>query len=213
MAKIERPDGKYELTGQTLWQLLLSNPKLCEAELIPSLQVIHTQWHLAPTVAALEKSLLRTAPITAGFDLAKTMHWVEQLGADTFRARQEAQRQLVELGPTVVPILRHLNADELDAEQRHRLRQIVRELTSDDHDDSVDHLTSLLAGDAWTWLVLIRRDEEDVRRMAWQRLSRLLPQPLEFDPAGTPEKRAAQAAVIERTIQSAFANHSPVANS
>lgn len=197
--RIDDGDTHRAFAAANLWLLLLDEPKYCAEKFVPLLEIIHPQWRVAQRVAALETSLLRTSSTAAGYDTRQVLKLVRQLGDDTFMTRQSAQRQLAEAGPTVLPLLRQLDLADLDAEQRYRLKQVMRGLVDDD-DDSNERLTMLMAGDPWTWLILMRRGDEAKRKFAYERLKSMLSTPIEFDPAASPEQRAAQLSKVEQAV-------------
>ncbi|MBS0207936.1 MAG: hypothetical protein JSS27_03185 [Planctomycetes bacterium] len=197
--RVEKGDERRTLAASSLWLLMLDDPALCAAELAPYLEIIHPQWRIAQRAEALERALLRTSTQAPAYDTRQILGWVHQLGDGRFTARQAAQRQLTEAGPVVLPLLKQFDLGQLDAEQRYRLKQVMRGFV-DEEDDSNDRLTLLMAGDAWTWFTLMRRDDAEVRRQAYDRLKMLVSAPVKFDAAAPAEERAAQLAQIEQAI-------------
>jgi hypothetical protein len=78
---------------------------------------------------------------------------VDRLRANRRRLRVEAERQLLEWGTVILPVVRTLPADRLDTEQAARLRRIRRELRPP-VDDTAASLATLLVGDQTHWDLL-----------------------------------------------------------
>ena len=78
---------------------------------------------------------------------------VDRLRADKRRLRVEAERQLLEWGSVILPVVRTLPADRLDPEQAARLRRIRRELRPP-VEDTAASLATLLVRDQTHWDLL-----------------------------------------------------------
>jgi hypothetical protein len=118
---------------------------------------------------------------------------VEQLADIQFGARQEADRQLREIGTGALPYLRSLDFSALDAEQQFRVRRIVATFADAAQEDVPVQVARRLLSDPQVWLSLLTRDDAQQRAAACDHLSQLLGEPIEFDPA-------ADAAVRERQL-------------
>lgn len=58
-------------------------------------------------------------------DAAKVRAWIADLGKDDFKTRERAARELTDLGPGVVPLLREGLAGKLSPEARDRMEKII----------------------------------------------------------------------------------------
>jgi hypothetical protein len=182
---------KRTLRATSLWHLVLNAPKECRVELFPLLEMMRPSWHLASTSGAIEESLSRWAGAHRVADRRTWQQWVTELGSPRYAERQEAERNLLDAGPAVLPFLEHLEQGHLDAEQRIRLRGIIG-LLDDDHEDTVERVVMWLAADPEVWLSLLSRPDESRRRLAADQLSRLIGSLIDFDPAADDAAREVQ---------------------
>jgi len=183
-----------------LWHLLIREPETCQKHLVPLLAAINGQWDLAAKVAELEAALLAAVEAGDSPDRARWAALVEQLADDRFSRREAADRELRESGPAVIPYLRQLDSNRLDAEQHYRIRRIVLAATETMVDDTPEQLTAWLLADPAIWLAMLSRPEESTRRAAATQLETLLGGPVAFDPAADANTRQAQIERLRRRI-------------
>ncbi len=104
--------------------------------------------------------------------------------------RDRADRNLRDVGPAVLGYLNRLNMSQLDAEQKSRVRRIIRVLSTQTAEDTPEHVASMLIEDPLVWLALLSRPEETTRQAAVQQLTVLLNVPIAVDPKAQPESQA-----------------------
>ena len=80
--------------------------------------------------------------------------------------------------------------NQLDAEQKSRLRRIIRDLSTQTGEDTPEHVASMLIEDPLVWLALLSRPEESTRQAAVQQLTVLLNVPIAVDPKAQPDSQA-----------------------
>ena len=97
---------------------------------------------------------------------------------------------LRDVGPAVLGYLNRLNMSQLDAEQKSRLRRIIRYLSTQTGEDTPEHVASMLIEDPLVWLALLSRPEESTRQAAVQQLTVLLNVPIAVDPKAEPDSQA-----------------------
>lgn len=181
--------------ADNLWQLLIVEPEVSRAHVVPVLELLRPDWRLADKATEIEEELLQSASSGQLPDRRRWETLVKQLGDDRFARREAADRELRAAGPAVIPFLERLDFVHLDAEQQARVRRILSELSQDIDDDTVPQVAVGLASEAPVWLGLMSRPEECTRRLAANQLALLLGGPVEFDPAAAVAVRQAQ---IER---------------
>ena len=101
-----------------------------------------------------------------------------------------ADRNLRDVGPAMLGYLNRLNMSQLDAEQKSRLRRIIRDLSTQTGEDTPEHVASMLIEDPLVWLALLSRPEESTRQAAVQQLTVLLNMPITVDPKAEPDSQA-----------------------
>lgn len=187
------PDDEQQVyTAASLWHLLITQPQVSRAHLVPLLQPLDQQWDLAGMADQIETALVRAADEG---DLPDPRRWaalIEQLGDERFARREAADRELRSLGRVIYTYLQQLDTSRLDAEQRYRVRRIVMALAARMDNDTPPEIAHWLAGDPAIWLALLERDDESTRRLAAERLESLLEGPVRFDPAADAETRQKQ---------------------
>lgn len=194
-------DGKEQrvLRADSLWQLLIAHPADCRKHLLPVLEVLRPNWHLATTATALEEALLRRTGLQTKNDRQTWAVLVDELKSDRFISREAADRKLRAAGYGVLAFLQNLDRQALDAEQRSRVREIIDSL-SGQQADSVERTVISLAADPRIWLALLDREPESKRRQAALQLSALLGEPIEFDPAADEATRKLQLDALHARI-------------
>lgn len=105
--------------------------------------------------AAHSRSLasLSSASMTSDMALQRS---IDGLGSTLRTTRIEAQRELHRCGISVLPRLRQIDPQRLDAEQRHRVNQIIQQLTPRG-EDCVSRIAALIRDDASYWVAADNR--------------------------------------------------------
>lgn len=192
-------DEQKTFRAASLWHLWLAQPELCETTLWPLLRLLRPNWNLAETGGAIEEALYHAAKTQ---NAPKREHWarlVDDLGDDEFSVREAADRSLRKSGQMVLPYLRELSPESLDAEQRFRIRRMIAALSGGETEDTPTVVATWLCADKQIWLALLSRaPTADQRRTAVDQLSYLLDQPIEFDPAADEDTRAHQLEALQR---------------
>jgi hypothetical protein len=191
--RVESASDTRELRGDSLWHLFMADPELAGEHLAPILRVLRPGWPLAEQAREVEAHLFAQARSFQPPDRRRMAALVEQLADIQFGARQEADRQLREIGTGALPYLRSLDFSALDAEQQFRVRRIVATFADAAQEDVPVQVARRLLSDPQVWLSLLTRDDAQQREAACDHLSQLLGEPIEFDPA-------ADAAVRERQL-------------
>jgi hypothetical protein len=99
--------------------------------------------------AAHQRSLasLSSASITSDVALQR---YIEMLGSTQRTTRIEAQRELHQCGISLLPRLRQVDPQSLDAEQRDRLSQIIQQLTPQG-EDCESRIAAMIRDDSTYW--------------------------------------------------------------
>lgn len=185
-------DKQQVYTAPSLWHLLIIEREVCRQHLVPLLAKVNDTWDLLAMRDQVEEELIdRLARQT----LPNRDHWtalVGELGHERFTRREAADRELRASGPLVASHLQSLDTQQLDAEQRFRIRRILHSFSSDQGTDTPGQIALWLATDPRIWLALLQRDEEPTRRLAAEQLKLLLDPPVVFDPAADPAVRREQ---------------------
>ncbi len=176
----------------TLWHLLLAYPETCERELLPWLDMLRPDWRLAETAAQIEDSLYRAARRQTVPDRARWTQLVAELAAVEFSRRQAADRMLRSAGQAVLPFLERLDPEQLDAEQRFRIRRMIASLTGSTSAERPQQIAVRMAGDCRVWVSLLSRPDAARRRLATEQLGRLFGEPIDFDPQADDATRSKQ---------------------
>ncbi len=167
-------DKPHVLQAQTLWHILIIHAEDCRKSVLPRLEGLRPEWHVAATAGAVEDELVKLAGSAQKPDRQQWAAWVEQLGDPLCARRERADRKLRDAGPAVLGYLNQMKMDRLDAEQQSRIRRIVRVLSAQQGEDTPESVASMLAGDPNVWLALLSRDDEAMRQAAVQQLELLL---------------------------------------
>ena len=115
---------------------------------------------------------------------------VRQLGSSKRSKRLSAENQLLSWGTPIVPALERYPMEDLDQEQRQRLRRILTRLRPRENDTPAS-LARLLVNDQHYWALIANRLSEDDLRVANDHLRRVGLDPIEQ--ATDPEERIASA--------------------
>ena len=195
-------DGETEtFLHDSLWQLILEQPKICEEHLIPILELWRPAWHLMETGREIEAVLYQEAARRRNLQREQWIDLIEQLGSERYSARQAASRKLRRSGPAVLPFLRGLEPSELDAEQWFRVRRLIAGLSATNQEDSPQRAAVWLASDPKTWIALLSRDDGTRRRVAAEQIEILLGRPIRFDPDADAAVREEQITSLRAELQ------------
>lgn len=188
---VEDGDLAREVTGGSIWHLMLTEPKLCNRYLVPILQSLRSDWVLDEQAQRIEAALLAEARRGHLPDTAKMEQLVAQLKHAEFSRRQAADRQLRRMGHAAVGFLDRLDERTLDVEQRTRIRRIRGSLQSN-AGDTPARVALWLAEDRAVWLALLQREDIATRQLAAQHLGAIIGKPLAFTPGATAAERRGQ---------------------
>jgi len=177
--------------ADSFWHLYLEEPELIRRRLVPVLEILHPSWQLASLGAALEETLFERAQNPQPLDTHRWHRLVDDLASSKFSDRTTAERELRAAGQVILPFLQNLDRARLDAEQASRIRALVDSLAVS-YEDSIDRISTWLAGDEQIWLSLMSRADLPRRRLAAKQLSLLVGAPLDFDPTADEAQRTAQ---------------------
>ncbi|MBI3839096.1 MAG: hypothetical protein HY288_14340 [Planctomycetia bacterium] len=185
--------------AESFWHLWIAEPTIVRRHLIPVLELLHPSWQLASMGAEIEDVLVRRAQHQQ-LDRQRWARLVDSLASPKFAERQDAERELYRAGQVVLPYLQNLDRNRLDAEQAHRIREIVNSLSAG-YKDSVDRIATWLSGDERVWLSLLSRGELAKRRVAAAQLGALVDGPIDFDPAASDAERQVQLERLQLRLQ------------
>jgi len=188
---IEGVDQTREMVAPGFWHLMLAEPDVCRKHLLPVLESIRHNWGLETKTRQLEDALFAVARSGKLPDADRLRQLVRQLRHPKFERRQEADRQLRDMGQSVLAFLERLDEEALDAEQRTRIRRIKQALTVTDGDTPV-RVASWLADSSHVWLALLDRADANKRSTAAKHLEMICGQPLPFDPLASEIDRRRQ---------------------
>ena len=196
------PEGKQQIySASSIWHLFLAYPAETRQYLAPLLEVLHPNWKLSESAAAVEIELLRKA---GGNDTSDRKRWaslIDQLGDESFAKRQAADRAIRAADPAVLNYLQQLDFSRLDAEQQFRVRRIIEALSERFGEDSPEQVATWLAGDASAWLILLTRPEAPTRRQAARQLTAMLDGPIPVDPEADPSTQKPQIEQLRLRIE------------
>jgi hypothetical protein len=198
--KVGPKESERVYRAASIWHLLIAEPAAAREHLVPLLRILLREWDFVKTTVEIESTLVRTAQSGGPPDQKLWAQWVQQLADASFATRESADRKLRETGRVVVSYLQQLDPARLDAEQRFRVRRILRALSDMSNEESPPQLAVWLSGDTSIWLALLARDDEATRRAALKRLETILGRPLAFDPAADPKKRQRQLEALRAGI-------------
>lgn len=181
--KIGANPVKRLLEFESIWHLMSAEPDLGTNDVEPLLRLLKSGLTLTVTARSIEELLFRKATTTFNVDRRLWRDLVEQLGGRTYIEREDAEYRLRELGKITVPYLRNLDPGRLDAEQRYRIRAILRRYATTELEDSPDAVADWLAADPEIWYALAKRSDSSQRTVIRAQLSMLLGEPIQLDAA------------------------------
>jgi hypothetical protein len=186
---------------ESVWHLFVIEPEFSRKEVEPLLGLLRSGWQLSTLAKGVEEQLLNHAANTRDFDRRRWAEMVDKLGSDAFVDREEADRALRELGRVIVPYLKNLDTDRLDAEQLHRVRAILRRYSGQDTEDSPATVADWLAGDPDVWVALAARSAPSQRATIRSQLSGLIGEAVVLDETADAPKLAEQIAAIRVQVE------------
>lgn len=198
--KVGEKENERVYRAASIWHLLIAEPAAGREHMVPLLKILLREWDFIKTAEEIESILVRTAESAFPPDQKVWAEWVQQLGDASFAKREAADRKLRESGRGVVSYLQQLDPARLDAEQRFRVRRILRALADMNNEESPPQLAVWLSGDTTIWLALLAREDERTRRAALKRLEAIVGRPLAFDPAADPPTRQRQLESLRAAI-------------
>jgi hypothetical protein len=194
-------DKPRVLRAPTVWHLIIINSDDCRKRFLPTLESLRPGWHVALAAESVEDELVKMAAVSRKSDRKQWGAWVRQMGDPLFRHRERADRNLREVGPAALGFLTRLNMNELDADQKSRVRAIIRFLSQQTSEDTPQRVAATLVEDPLIWLALLSRPEEATRRAAAQQLSVILDCPIDIDPKALPETQAKARETVRMHIE------------
>lgn len=162
-----------EFQATTLWHLLLAEPEVCREHLLPILESFRPHWNLGETADQVETALyafVHDQPELLSRERVRAS--VRRLSSPSFRERQAAERELKAFGPAVVSHLQRLRAEDLDAEQRHRVASVLNGLMVH-NGDQPRRVAAWLCDNEPLWVILLSRASESQREVALRHLAQL----------------------------------------
>jgi len=109
--------------------------------------------HAMPIKELAERAHARSIaslPSVSATNNLTLQHYIAMLGSTQRTERVAAQRELHQCGISLLPRLRQMDPQQLDAEQRHRLEQVIRQLTPRG-DDCESRLAAMIRDDQNYW--------------------------------------------------------------
>lgn len=195
------------LTGDTVWQLWIADATLCQTHLAPLCELLGIETPWAKFAQALEARLFHLADAGQAHDQALWRVWLAELNDDRFAVREAADRQLRASGAALMPFLRRVDFNQLEAEQRYRLRRIMAGQPFEVAADSIESTAEWLADDPRIWVELLNRDDRARRATAARQVARLLESAIDFDADAAAEVRQRQLTALRERVGRAFDRH------
>lgn len=197
--EIETASGPQCYTAPSLWHLMLSHPEVCREHLTPLLHAIRGDWQLEQQLQEIHGSLLQVALDDLALDRQYVQRLIARLRAPEYVDRQLAMRDLRRCGVGVLPLLETFANDQLDSEQRVRLRH-VREQLEMTTGDSPDRVATWLSCDQTVWLTLLAAEDTKTSQLAREHLARVFQQPIMFEHVASNADRQRQAERIRNRL-------------
>lgn len=199
---VEQDGVRRDLSGETIWYLLLAEPELCRQHLLPLMRMLRSDWRLAETAQGIEADMLRIAAEYVPENIHRWSRLVADMASERFIVRQAAERELRAQGSTVVPYLQSLDRHQLDLEQISRIGAIVAS-QPETAEDSADEEGCRLMDNRALWVILLTRPQESTRRVAARQLAFLLgTDAIQFDPGAAESVRQAQVDALRKRVES-----------
>lgn len=194
-------DGEAEqfYRAPSLWHLVVSDAAIGDLLLLEVLQQLRRDWRPLSEAEAIRTALIETEPWDVTTSLQEVRLLVDQLADRDFRIRRLADRELRSRGRAVLCLLNELDPNQLDGEQRMRIREIRRALIGDVA-DTPERVTAWLVNDKCLWLALLDHQNMGHRLAARQHLARIVDRPIQFDPGARPAIRSEQLAALRSQL-------------
>lgn len=179
--------------ASSLWHLLLAHPELHNTSFLPVLDSLQPEWNFRKQMEEVEEFLLTTAKfVDQEEEHAQLEKLIRDLGSESLGVRFQADRALRTKGKQTIGYLLSVDREQLDAEQRFRLRRIVDSVLAGFPEESPVHVAQTLFHDPLIWLSLLRNESQEVRTVARKRLTALLQERISFEVDASPEVRQRQ---------------------
>lgn len=133
---------------------------------------------IADLSAQVQADLFRDPSLAQVPDIVGIEQCVRQLRSPKRAKRVMAEHQLLSWGTPIIPAIQNLPADDLDGEQRERLRSILARLRRLDNDTPAT-LAKLLVNDRRYWTLIAHQLSEQEVAIANSHLQRVGLQPIE----------------------------------
>jgi hypothetical protein len=185
---VEQGGSLSQTSSASLWHLMLAEPELCSEHITPLLESLRPDWHIRQQGETIRSSLLACAGSDILAQRTRWRKWVADLSSTNFHKRQSADRELRAIGQPITAWLNRIDPNELDAEQRQRVRRICDEL-ADPSRDTPERVVSWLVDDKAVWLSLIATGELEERIASAEHLSKLCRRTIPFDPYADQDQR------------------------
>ena len=192
---------RREARAPSLWHLCFEEPEVCPKHLLPILEMLRSNWNLAETAEEIASELCQNAALQQPLPRQRWTSLVVQLGNERYSKRQAADRELRDAGQSIRAFLEGFDRKGLDAEQRHRMRRILKTLSRRGDNDTPEGVATWLAGDPRIWFGLLGDGDPSRRRLAAEQLARLLEEPIQFDADAEPMVRQQQIDELRSRIE------------
>jgi len=166
-------DNGLDINDVDTWiHLYMSHPAIYIKHLQP---LVDDLIHAMPLSELAERAHARSIASLASASTTKNItieHQIARLGSTQRTERIEAQRELYRCGISLLPRLKQIDPQQLDAEQRHRLRHVIRQLTPRG-DDCESRIAAMIRDDQKYWTAVEDRLTGAQRILITARLSDL----------------------------------------
>jgi hypothetical protein len=192
-------DQRRQCSAASFWHLLLAEPRFCQEEIVPVLKLLRPSWDFTNVADRIETALYEAADSQDLVPRTRLAALVAELAHRDFQRRQAADRQLREVGPSVLPYLSGLDPSSLNCEQRQRILRI-RQSMQDSAPDTPDRVALWLVDDEQVWVTLLAHPDAEKRYLAAVRLREIRPEMTNFDPYGDEVYRQVQLAELKLAL-------------
>ncbi len=196
---VQDTSGQRYYSAKSFWHLMLRYPS-CREQLFSLVHFVRPGLRLDVSLEQLQAQLIQMAKFERPVSRDRVIELVRQMSSDQFADRQAADRKLRQIGLSAFPFLERLNMGRLEAEQRMRIKRMMREITWQ-RSDSPGRVAEWLVNDPSVWLALLTSNEEEVRAIAKAQLSRVYGQEFEFDLTADETTRQRQAEVLRNEFK------------
>ena len=200
--KINQSGAEHRYAARSLWHLLLAHPEVSQRHLVPILAVLRPNWRLVERSQQIEAELFDFTEGRPAISQRDVMLSVSQLDSGQFSLRQAADRQLRSFGVGILPYLSKFDAGTLSVEQRLRLKRIRADLAVPTA-DTPERVAAWLSNDNAVWLALMSDEDPSKREAATNRLTRIHPGVIQFDPHAEEAERSKQLVLLRSRLGAA----------